>query len=377
MHRREEVQHGTTLFVGSEAEWHEHHVAAVLAAPARDRGVPPPTREQFRLQLELEERCRHLALERNRREYAAVKERGAVEQAPPVRRLLAVWMPQLTERIEKEVARVCELVSSRKRAVSKALQAEAEVRLQQEGCEEDGLQRGAAAVGGLGGEAGAGGTGGHSDGAAKLGEYDDRMAQAALMVRNARRELTDLQILVTLLQPRTALEDVVRDGTSATSRARAARTKQQLQSGTGGTDVLVRRSPMLRRMLQTRDIAARMGDWDAATRLKVGSALLSLMLDTLRVGADGEPAFSHSTSLMPTFKPGFKTPGTIAVHPRVLDQIEGETELLRLMRPSSMPMVVEPRPWEGVRAGGFLTQTTPIMRTQYSPQVRPAAAPDM
>ena len=46
-------------------------------------------------------------------------------------------------------------------------------------------------------------------------------------------------------------------------------------------------------------------------------------------------------------------------------------QLQQLLRPRLLPMVVPPRPWTGHRSGGFLTFNTQIMKTRYSPQVRP------
>ena len=52
------LQPGNSLYVGRLVEWHAAHVDAVLAAPARTPGLPPPSLQDFQLQLNLEARCR-------------------------------------------------------------------------------------------------------------------------------------------------------------------------------------------------------------------------------------------------------------------------------------------------------------------------------
>ncbi|GFR49831.1 hypothetical protein Agub_g11771, partial [Astrephomene gubernaculifera] len=198
---------------------------------------------------------------------------------------------------------------------------------------------------------------------------DARIDQAAKRVMDARKALFDMQVAAHLLQPPTAADQVVSDGVAAGARRTAA---AELRNSSGRRVCL--NFCVKRKLAAAPELAACVQKWDQATRVQVGAGLLSVGLSCLHIhnpdsGAE-ERAFQHRSSSLKTFtRGGIQSPGLIMAHPQVLRLLEGDEELRRMLQPHMMPMVVEPRPWSGVRRGGFLSQTTPVMKARYSPKI--------
>jgi DNA-directed RNA polymerase len=100
---------------------------------------------------------------------------------------------------------------------------------------------------------------------------------------------------------------------------------------------------------------------------------------------DGMPAVDEAGKLMlppPVMsafifrqeRRGMNITGLIACHPRVLTTINDAHEYISSLSPRMLPMVIPPRPWRGLRDGGYLTVTTSIIRTKGSQKQAQAVA---
>ncbi|KXZ41801.1 hypothetical protein GPECTOR_279g736 [Gonium pectorale] len=228
-----------------------------------------------------------------------------------------------------------------------------------------------------------------------------RQAQRAAGVAEAVAESPRTAVLESERMVAEVLADGVPVGAEAAVR-RAAGLTPLARVGGHSRDRASRGGMLLRRLDASLALSERLADWDQATRVQVGAHLVQMALKTLKVppqeeeedGAyaprteDGgavveggaaagaaarepppaEPAFLHSTSAARShLGGGVQTPGLVVMHPALMRRLEGDQELRSLLRPRLMPMLVEPRPWSGVRFGGLLTQTAPVMKTRYSP----------
>ncbi len=111
--------------------------------------------------------------------------------------------------------------------------------------------------------------------------------------------------------------------------------------------------------------------WPVTIRVKVGAALLSILLDTAKItvfkedagkdaAKDGtacqvQPAFTRANQLRRGKKIGMVLP-----NPAVVDVMKREPNGDFLAR--HLPMVVEPEPWTKFDKGGFLEHPVPLVR---------------
>ena len=118
-------------------------------------------------------------------------------------------------------------------------------------------------------------------------------------------------------------------------------------------------------------------EWDPVKKVKLGAALLRLLLDhttyskSLRAGfgcAKPEPAFQY---LRKKNSDG-KTHGCISIHPDLFRiAVEEELSLTSMHIPLStrndrvQPMVVPPKEWTDINNGGYETIKVPFMRTRH------------
>ncbi|KAJ1668868.1 DNA-directed RNA polymerase [Coemansia sp. RSA 1646] len=109
-------------------------------------------------------------------------------------------------------------------------------------------------------------------------------------------------------------------------------------------------------------------NWDTAVRTRIGSLLISMLIEAARVPekfvdpkteAISErmvPAFSHEY----LFEKGRRY-GIIAAHPILRDMFTKDS-IVSIMTPRYLPMLVPPRPWLTYNSGGYLTKDEPCMR---------------
>lgn len=118
-------------------------------------------------------------------------------------------------------------------------------------------------------------------------------------------------------------------------------------------------------------------EWDPVKKVKLGAALLRLLLDhtthskSLRAGlgcATPEPAFQYLRKK----NSNGKTHGCISIHPDLFRiAVEKELSLTSLQIPLStrndrvQPMVVPPKEWTDINNGGYETIKVPFMRTRH------------
>jgi len=118
-------------------------------------------------------------------------------------------------------------------------------------------------------------------------------------------------------------------------------------------------------------------EWDPVKKVKLGAALLRLLLDhtahskPLRAGlgcATPEPAFQYLRKK----NSNGKTHGCISIHPDLFRiAVEEELSLTSLQIPLStrndrvQPMVVPPKEWTDINNGGYETIKVPFMRTRH------------
>lgn len=102
------------------------------------------------------------------------------------------------------------------------------------------------------------------------------------------------------------------------------------------------------------------GGLDDVSRLKLGSTLLSLLLESAKT-ADGQPAFIHDVVTMRTVKK-HKTVGCIQLNPSLYAKF-GDIEKA-LSFPRFLPMLVKPRPWgKKNEFGPYYQLKTRLLRT--------------
>jgi len=101
------------------------------------------------------------------------------------------------------------------------------------------------------------------------------------------------------------------------------------------------------------------GDWSSELKVKLGAALIELMLRSVK-DKSGAAAFSHTVIQMS----GLRKVGHIIASPMV--RAELEKDALTESNPRNLPMLVEPMPWTRFDQGGFLKLQTRVMRTKGS-----------
>lgn len=116
-------------------------------------------------------------------------------------------------------------------------------------------------------------------------------------------------------------------------------------------------------------------DWDPVLKVKLGAALVRLLLDHATFSSDSnckgspEPAFSYSRK-----KTGeMKFNGFVSIHPELLhlastNEIFSDSSFIpprAMANTKCQPMVVPPKDWTDVRNGGYELLTVDFMRTRH------------
>ncbi|CAL6269876.1 unnamed protein product [Bathycoccus prasinos] len=122
-------------------------------------------------------------------------------------------------------------------------------------------------------------------------------------------------------------------------------------------------------------------DWGSVLHLKVGAAIIAIVLDVLpgpETAETGEkievPAFYHDYSLEPNAYQGWKQKaspnnrsGTVHWHDSFFRFVHSATlARARSAITRHKPMIVPPRPWESYNKGGYLNSNSVVMRGNYS-----------
>ena len=114
--------------------------------------------------------------------------------------------------------------------------------------------------------------------------------------------------------------------------------------------------------------------WPQSIRAKVGSVLISLLINVAKVPVEGTdpitnqkvygeaPAFSHSYQ----YHNGIKL-GVIRIHPALTRQLNGD-KMIASVQPQLLPMLVKPRPWISNKSGGYYYSQSNLIRTKDSPE---------
>ena len=114
---------------------------------------------------------------------------------------------------------------------------------------------------------------------------------------------------------------------------------------------------------------ARRVHWSNSIHARVGAILCELMFESAKVIVQREnpntglteqvyePAFRKETA----FQRG-KQVGVISLHPKMLEMLTKEPPSHIIAK--QLPMVSKPRPWTGFYDGGYLSSTTPFMRSK-------------
>lgn len=114
--------------------------------------------------------------------------------------------------------------------------------------------------------------------------------------------------------------------------------------------------------------------WPAATRAKVGSLLISLLLHVAKVPVYGKDPVTGETvkGEAPAFYHGYQYQGgtrlgVLKVHKYLSKFISGDAKS-SVLQPQLLPMLIKPRPWVSYRNGGYLYSSSPIMRVKDAPE---------
>lgn len=122
------------------------------------------------------------------------------------------------------------------------------------------------------------------------------------------------------------------------------------------------------------DLNTKQTSWPTQVRAKIGSLLISMLLQVAKVTVEGKdpvdgsvvegraPAFYHSYQ----YQNGSKV-GVVKVHRNLAKQLSGET-MANAVQPQRLPMLVKPRPWVAWNKGGYLYSSSKIMRSKDSPE---------
>ncbi|KAL3475665.1 hypothetical protein BJX99DRAFT_154158 [Aspergillus californicus] len=120
--------------------------------------------------------------------------------------------------------------------------------------------------------------------------------------------------------------------------------------------------------------------WGPAVKAKVGASLLSFLYEVAKtpvsVGKDGQadpksrkvimqPALQHSYQIALGKRCGY-----MHVHPELVKIVRQEPNSAFLGR--HLPMVCQPKPWEGYKEGGYYLHHNKIIRTTSSDSLQPA-----
>ncbi|ORX70146.1 DNA/RNA polymerase, partial [Linderina pennispora] len=112
--------------------------------------------------------------------------------------------------------------------------------------------------------------------------------------------------------------------------------------------------------------------WDIPTKTRIGSLLLSMLIEAARVPEQYRdestdqlltrpvPAFTHSYVMLKGRKYG------VVVPHGSLREMFRQDSLISVVNARYLPMLVPPRPWLTYNSGGYLTQNEPCMRMKES-----------
>jgi len=107
-------------------------------------------------------------------------------------------------------------------------------------------------------------------------------------------------------------------------------------------------------------------EWDVATKIKVGVALLQVLLETTSIqssNGDREKAFTHHKA---HYK-GKKTIGWILLHQDIYEMVLKDSyDSKAAISTRHKPMVIPPNKWTGPQTGGYKLLKVDIMRTNGS-----------
>ncbi|KAI9503261.1 hypothetical protein BX070DRAFT_252646 [Coemansia spiralis] len=108
--------------------------------------------------------------------------------------------------------------------------------------------------------------------------------------------------------------------------------------------------------------------WDSMVKIRIGSMLLSLLIESARVPEHFVDPMTGDTSerMVPAFNHGYiyykgRRHGIITPH-NMLKEMFSKDSIVSIMTPRHLPMLVPPRPWLTYNHGGYLTQNEPCMR---------------
>lgn len=114
--------------------------------------------------------------------------------------------------------------------------------------------------------------------------------------------------------------------------------------------------------------------WPPTIRAKVGSLLISLLLHVAKVPVNGKDPVTGETvkGEAPAFYHGYQYQGgtrlgVLKVHKYLSKFIAGDSRN-SVLQPQLLPMLVKPRPWKSYRNGGYLYNSSPIMRVKDAPE---------
>ncbi|ODV95237.1 hypothetical protein PACTADRAFT_49985 [Pachysolen tannophilus NRRL Y-2460] len=121
-----------------------------------------------------------------------------------------------------------------------------------------------------------------------------------------------------------------------------------------------------------KDLSNNQFTWSPDIRAKVGSVLISLLLQVAKIQVNGTdpttnkkvtgevPAFYHSYQ----YVSGSRI-GVIRFHPDFEKKLTKE-DMNSAIAPQGLPMLVKPRPWENYNSGGYLYSSNQILRSKDS-----------
>ncbi|MEW5305131.1 MAG: hypothetical protein WDW36_007692 [Sanguina aurantia] len=373
---------------GDPREWFRHH-SSRLVQDSRARTAVPLLEKQFLRQLTLEHLSRDAALAAYKELRQSAEKRGELGELQPVKQLMASWMPAFEDAIAHEQMLYGPYIVGLNPAELGKLTIEAvlltvtmsEVKRRSKAAARSGHATATAVVSAIGqrvqdtasfyainatieqkqkeyssqrrydrahfrprSDAGQGleglsgfeASGGGSDaddlqgGVTELDVYNQKMHQAAGRGRRIRLELLRMQ------------------GAAKEVRSGRARVQQH-------------------KILSHLDLASDVQSWDTAVRVRVGAALLTLLLHSAKVfnpkSSSLEPALSHAVEFDGERQ---QSVGVIRLHERTVFSLEDDEELRRGLTPKYMPMVIEPRPWTGTKTGGYLSLDEKVMKVRSS-----------
>lgn len=144
---------------------------------------------------------------------------------------------------------------------------------------------------------------------------------------------------------------------------------------TGGEKMVeAKTATAVRDAVLSSDLNTKQMSWPTTIKAKIGSLLISLLLQVARVTVHGTdpvsgetvtgkvPAFYHSYQ----YKNGAKI-GVLKLHRMLTRHLSGEA-ISAVIQHQQLPMLAKPRPWVAYNKGGYLYSATKIMRSRDSPE---------